>query len=441
MGVKRRNAPIRPSGTFPRERGKVSPVTWETNMEIRPILATLHKHKLTAVLLTLQVAFTCAIVCNVAFLIINRVQRITVPSGIAEDALSVIRSTGIGKDENPQVRHATDLAALRAIPGVTSAVAVSYSLPLNQNEYSTGTCPDRQALERAMQIMSTDGTGCLNASVYDGTPGLIATLGLRLVAGRDFHQDEYVATGKPAVAIVSRALARHLYPGKPALGQTLYAGQSTMRVIGIVDTLLRPRLREPAVDYDSMIWPQLPRDQMVVYVLRSAPRDRERVLAAAAATLLKIDPDRIINPKNTRTYSQIRSAYFQRDTTMIGLLIASALGLLFVTALGITGLANFWVGQRTRSIGIRRAIGATRGDILRYFQTENFLIVTFGVVLGVLLSIGLNLLLMQHYELPRLPLWYLPVGAGMLWLLGQLAVLAPALRASRVPPVVATRSV
>ncbi|HEX7370442.1 MAG TPA: FtsX-like permease family protein, partial [Rhodanobacteraceae bacterium] len=139
--------------------------------------------------------------------------------------------------------------------------------------------------------------------------------------------------------------------------------------------------------------------------------------------------------------TQIRAKYFQRDTTMIGLLIASALGLLFVTALGIAGLANFWVGQRTRSIGIRRAIGATRGDILRYFQTENFLIVTFGIVLGVILAIGLNLLLMTHYELPRLSLWYLAIGAVVLWLLGQLAVLAPALRASNVPPVVATRSV
>jgi len=142
-----------------------------------------------------------------------------------------------------------------------------------------------------------------------------------------------------------------------------------------------------------------------------------------------------------RTFSQIRAKFFQRDTTMVSLLLASAIGLLFVTALGITGLANFWVQQRTRTIGIRRAIGATRGDILRYFQTENFLIVGFGVLLGVLLAIGLNLLLMKHYELPRLPLWYLPVGAAALWLLGQLAVLAPALRASRVQPVVATRSV
>ncbi|WP_340649218.1 ABC transporter permease, partial [Pseudoxanthomonas winnipegensis] len=99
----------------------------------------------------------------------------------------------------------------------------------------------------------------------------------------------------------------------------------------------------------------------------------------------------------------------------------------------------FWVGQRTRQIGIRRAVGATRRDILRHFQAENFLIVGAGVVLGMLLAYGLNQLLMRQYELDRLPLFYLPIGAALLWALGQLAVLGPALRATRVPPAIATR--
>jgi putative ABC transport system permease protein len=293
-----------------------------------------------------------------------------------------------------------------------------------------------------MQVMSIHGTDCIEPSMYNGSPGLIATLGLNLVAGRDFLPDEYVLGQKtPPVAIISRALAQHLFPEQSALGKELYVGHRIIRVVGIVGTLLRPNLHGPGANYDSMIWPQKPDSPGSDYVMRSAPQDRERILRAAKAALLKVNPSRIVNPKYIQTYTQIRAQYFQRDTTMIGLLLASALGLLFVTALGITGLANFWVGQRTRSIGIRRAVGATRGDILRYFQTENFLIVTFGVVLGALLAIGLNLLLMKHYELPRLPLWYLPVGAAVLWLLGQLSVLAPALRASNVPPVVATRSV
>jgi putative ABC transport system permease protein len=411
-------------------------------MEIRPILSTLRRHKLTAVLLTLQVAFTCAIVCNVAFMIIHRVQRVSIPTGIAENRLSLIRVEGTRQGENPQAQQQVDLAALRAIPGVESVVATDGSLPLSQNSSFYGVCPTKKAIEQAMQTQSL-GAACVQPGVYVGSPGLIGTLGLDLVGGRDFHADEFVQDDDPPVAIISQALARRLYPGQDPLGKQLYTGaKNPIRVIGIVKTLLAARLRMPGTDYYTMIYPQLPGSRMsavVYYLLRSAPQDRERVLEAGRSTLLKVDPSRIVG--EGKTYSKIRAQYFQRDTTMIGLLVASALGLLFVTALGITGLANFWVGQRSRSIGIRRAVGAMRADILRYFQTENFLIVTAGVVLGVLLAVGLNLLLMKHYELPRLPLWYLPVGAVVLWLLGQLSVLAPALRASNVPPVVATRSV
>jgi putative ABC transport system permease protein len=90
---------------------------------------------------------------------------------------------------------------------------------------------------------------------------------------------------------------------------------------------------------------------------------------------------------------------------------------------------------------VRRALGATRGNILHYFQTENFVLATIGIALGMVLAYGINIFLMLHYELPRLPFYYLPVGAVTLWLIGQLAVLGPALRAAAVPPVVATRSV
>jgi putative ABC transport system permease protein len=409
-------------------------------MDIRPILATLRKHKLTAILLTLQVAFTCAIVCNVAFMIVHRGQRVSMPTGIAESRLSVIQVAGIRQGTNPQAQHAKDLAALRAIPGVESVVATNGSLPLSQSSSFYGVCPTQKALDQAMQAQSL-GAACVQPGVYGGSPGVVATLGLDLIAGRDFRSDEFVKDDQPSVAIISEALAQRLYPGENPLGKEMYTGgKNPIRVIGVVKTLLAARLRMPGTDYYTMVYPQLPSGTYTYYVMRSAPRDRERVLKAAHAALLKVDPNRLVENKG-ETYTRIRAQYFQRDTTMIGLLIASALGLLFVTALGITGLANFWVGQRTRSIGIRRAIGATRADILRYFQTENFLIVTGGVVLGVLLAIGLNLLLMKHYELPRLPLWYLPVGAAVLWLLGQLAVLAPALRASNVPPVVATRSV
>ncbi len=99
------------------------------------------------------------------------------------------------------------------------------------------------------------------------------------------------------------------------------------------------------------------------------------------------------------------------------------------------------MAQRRRQIGVRRALGATRGHILRYFQTENFLLATIGIVIGMALAYGINVFLMSKYELPRLPGFYLPIGAVALWLIGQAAVLGPAMRAAAVPPVVATRSV
>jgi putative ABC transport system permease protein len=125
---------------------------------------------------------------------------------------------------------------------------------------------------------------------------------------------------------------------------------------------------------------------------------------------------------------------------MVGLLLATGFGLLLVTAAGMAGLTSFWVQQRTRSIGIRRALGATRVDILRYTHVENFLIVTVGILLGCVLAYGLNLQLMKYYALQTLPSSYLLIGAVALWLMGQLAVLAPSLRAGAVPPAVATRS-
>ena len=115
--------------------------------------------------------------------------------------------------------------------------------------------------------------------------------------------------------------------------------------------------------------------------------------------------------------------------------------LLAVTGAGIVGLTSFWVGQRHKQIGVRRALGARKLDILRYFQTENLMIAGGGAFVGIALAIGLNLWLMSRFEMDRIPVLYVLFGVGVVLLLGQLAVFAPARRAANVPPVVATRSV
>jgi putative ABC transport system permease protein len=114
--------------------------------------------------------------------------------------------------------------------------------------------------------------------------------------------------------------------------------------------------------------------------------------------------------------------------------------LLLITASGIVGMASLWVTQRRKQIGVRRALGARRAHILRYFVTENLLITSSGVVAGVLLAIGLNQLLVTRLEMARLPLGYLGVGAALFWALGIAAVYGPAWRAASISPALATRT-
>lgn len=403
-------------------------------LKLPPLLASLTRHKLTALLLALQVGLTCAIVCNVAFMIVHRVAQLRLPSGVAEDELVMIDNTDLQAQAQALTRHNADIAALREIPGVQAAVAVD-SLPFSHSDWRNGISLVPDAPARAV------------ASAYNGTPGELAALGVHLVEGRDFLPSEYIPVGsgqdwngldRISVAIVTRALADKLFPGQDPLGKVIYPSEKPVRIIGVVDHLLQPRLSDDGENEYATLLPMLPDSNDITYVLRTAPQDRERVLKQAADTLNRLDSDRIL--RDPQTFAQLRSDYFRHSRTMIGLLIAAATCLLFVTALGIAGLASFWVQQRRRSIGIRRAVGATRHDILRYFQTENFLIVTAGVLPGCLLAYALNLLLMVHYELPRLPVPYLLAGAIASWLLGQLAVIGPALRAAAVQPVVAVRN-
>lgn len=140
------------------------------------------------------------------------------------------------------------------------------------------------------------------------------------------------------------------------------------------------------------------------------------------------------------TLAQARERGYATDRSVSLLMSVLSALLLLATAGGIVGLSSFWVSQRRRQIGIRRSLGASAGDILRYFHAENFLIVSGGIVLGTVLAVLANLGLMQRYELPRIPLYAPMLGALVLWLLGQLAVWGPARSAARVPPVVATRA-
>ena len=409
-------------------------------MDIRPILSTLLRHKTAAALIVLEIALSCAIICNALFLIGNRIERMQRISGLAEQEVVRVVVNGIAENKDAPAITRADLAALRGIPGVKFA-ATSNQLPFGDSSWNS-----------SVSLVQDQNSPNLNAASYLGSGDLLDAMGLKLVAGRRFQPDESVSwesvqnpgsSTKIPGTIITRKVADKLYPGQDPIGKTIYSwGDAPIRVVGVVEHLLRPNDNGgPAENEFSTIFPvDLPYG-IGSYVLRvEDPSRRDEIIKAAIKVLEANGPTRIISTDDSKTFETMRDEYYRQDRAMAWLLGVVIVALLVVTALGIVGLASFWVQQRTKQIGVRRALGATRGQILRYFQTENFLLATIGIVLGMLLAYAINQLLMGKYELPRLPLFYLPVGAVLLWLLGQVAVYGPARKAASVPPAVATRS-
>jgi putative ABC transport system permease protein len=409
-------------------------------MELRPILSTLRRHKTAAALIVLEIALSCAIICNALFLISGRLENMQRVSGIDEAHLLRVQIGGIGTDENAMALTQTDLASLRAIPGVRNAAVT------NQVAFNNGSWNSSVNLTKEQTHQN------LNTTMYMGDESLLDTMGLKLVAGRNYNADEVVSWEdmdkpnskvQPHVMLITRSMADKLWPGENAVGKQLYVwGDDPIRVVGVIEHLIRPNQQggPAAFEYASLFPVKIPYTLGGNYLLRiDDPARSQQLLDQAEKVLAKNASNRIILEKQTT--SQMRSDYFLNDRAMAWMLVAVCVALLVVTALGIVGLASFWVQQRTRQIGVRRALGATKGQILRYFQTENFLLATVGIMLGMLLAYAINQMLMGKYELPRLPAMYLPVGAIVLWLLGQVSVFGPARRAAAVPPAVATRSV
>ncbi len=408
---------------------------------MHPIIAALKHHKTAVVLVALEIALTCAIVSNAISIIGNRLDVMHIDSGVAASELIWVSSSGLDTDAgqaSQSSRAAADMAALRAMPGVAHVVMTN-SLPLTNRSWSSG----------VSRAPGSDKSTLSNVAFYAATQGVVRTLGITLAQGRDFLPQEYTDYSfsdpkkgvPPPAVIVTRTLAQALWPDQDPLGQPIFLGDRgkyVTHVVGVTDHLLNPSIDKYRGTELNLIFP-VTAVAGGMYVLRVIPSARDATLRNLPKVLDGVDDQRIIT--DTHVLSDTVNDYFHDDRALIWLLLVVIGCLLAVTALGVVGLSSFWVQQRTRQIGIRRAIGATRRDIMLYFQAENLLIVSVGIVAGSLCAVLLNLWLMHQYELPRLPLYYLSIGALALWVLGQLAVLGPALRAAAVPPVVATRSV
>jgi putative ABC transport system permease protein len=406
-----------------------------------PILSALWRNKTGPLLVATQVALSLAILANALHIVQIRQAVAARPSGVAneEQVFTLeVRRLSLGNQQDELALQQRETATLRAVAGVTSVAATTQS-PLTRSGTYGGLTTDRK------QLVSQ-----ANTTNYLVGDSIVQTWGLKLVAGRDFNPGDYVdidmntSEAYPRAVLVTQALARKLFPGLDnVVGKTIYNGTGASaraaQIVGVVERLQTPAAQiSERGEFSTIIPVHLTGMPGNDYTLRAEPGQRDRVMKEAEAALRAASPTPII--VRTKSLEEYRNDRYRADHAMAWMLVTVSVLLLLITASGIVGMASLWVTQRRKQIGVRRALGARRMDILRYFLAENFMITSGGVAAGVLLALGLNQLLVSQFEMARLPPGYLVTGAAMFWVLGVLAVYGPAWRAAGISPAIATRS-
>ena len=410
-------------------------------MELGPIFRSLVHNKARFWLIALEVAMTLAIVANCVNWMLDLRAEYRRDTGIQEENVLLVTTQPwameFKEEEFVDAQREQDLDRLTAFPGVLGAAAM-HQIPLSGGGSNTGRKPIGSEMDT------------LPAPYFVVTEDVLNALGAELIEGRSFVQSDFderraneeleVDDSQHYNIVVSKAFADAMYPDGDALGKQIESNGSE-RVNTIVGVVKELHNSWPSWDKrdQAMLIPGRPGDdRRMRYVVRMEPEAITSAYTEIEEMILAINPGRIVS---VRTIAEVKNETFASQNAMVSMLTGVIFFLVLVTSLGIVGLTASSVTQRTRQIGTRRALGATKVDIVRYFLVENWLITGFGLVFGIGMTYGLNYLLVQFAEIPKMDPVLLAGGVLLLWLTGVMAALAPALKATSVAPEVATRTI
>ncbi|MGO2129855.1 MAG: ABC transporter permease [Pseudoalteromonas prydzensis] len=401
-------------------------------LEIKPIFHALCRSKVGAVLLLIQIAITTAIVSNAAFIIQDRIAFLNQETGYPEQDLFKFNVMTFGKDIDASQQFELDEAMLRALPGVVNA-AQSSSIPLSGSG-SASSFNLKPAPQESKSIRSS--------YIFIDEHGL-DTYGVKLIAGRNFSEDEVTITNLPTerttnVTVVTQALLDELFPEGDGLGKTIYFGDLPLTIIGVADHMKSSWLKDSHPNNVALI-PYIQGKTYAQFAVRTKPGQRAAVMKQIETAMLNNYSKRVIN--NIKGLDQLKDEYVAADKLMMRMLIVLITILVLVTALGIFGLTLFNISKRTKQIGTRRALGARKSAIINYFLVENAMICCMGLLIGIIAALLLGQLLMQHFSIATLPPSYIAGTAIMVFVMSLLAVFGPARRAANISPSIATRTI
>jgi putative ABC transport system permease protein len=269
------------------------------------------------------------------------------------------------------------------------------------------------------------------------SPGYFKTLQIPLVAGRDF--DDRDRKGGPRVVIINERMAQTLWPGENAVGKRIFIGSNSpdaIEVIGVVKTgKYRALAEDPRAYYYSPLSQRNPGGMILLVRTSGDPRG----LVGAIRTEVQAI-DRRIPLFAIKTMDQHLTWALWAPNMAATLALAFGVVALLLSAVGLYSVMAYIVSQRTREVGIRMALGAKRGDVLRLITSEGMKMAVIGLVIGFAMSLALARVLssvligVSAYDVTTFALVPLLLGAVAFF-----ACLVPARRATKVNPLVALR--
>ena len=400
-------------------------------LELKPILNSLKQHKSATLLTILQIAITFAVVVNAISIINQRLDLMARDSGLAESEMLAFNINPFGEGYDIEHNYKADMAMLRSMPGVIDAV-ITNAVPMSGSGSNTDVAESQRKFDDRQRLAS---------GIFRGDNHFLNTFGIKLLSGRNFTQDEVIYTkefANPNVVLITKSLADKVYTDGSPLGKQIYFWGINATVIGIIETMAGP-WPSSSIFMDNLIHPVMALNNFGRVVVRVEETEMQNLLGEVEKKLLDRNPNRVITA--IRSIKEIKKRSYSSDYAMTQILWIVISLLVLITSLGIVGIVSFNVSQRTKQIGIRRALGATKTDIMGYFITENILITGFGIFIGAVTTVLLNSYLVSDFQLTAVHWSYIPIGAIVMLSTGILSVWAPARKASRVSPSVATQAI
>jgi putative ABC transport system permease protein len=389
---------------------------------------------LRKMLLTVEIATTVVLLIAAGLLLKSFWRLRTTDVGCATDnVLTMGYSLPAEKYDSPEKVNAFNerlLERVRALPGVRAAALGSILPGAGAREDDSFTILEHPPI--------APGKALPDALYRLADPGYFSTLQIPLLSGRFFTSDD--RAGRPMTIIISRQLAQQYFPGEDPLGKHLHIvafGDADYEIVGVVaDTLYQVGQPTQATMYSSVLNGG---NHMGLSLAVRTASDPLAISIPVQKKIAELDPELPVS--DAFTMQQIIARSLGNASLSASLVLAFAVLSLMLASVGLYGVLSYLTTQRTCEIGVRLALGAQRGQVVRLMVGDGLRPAIYGLVLGLAVSAGAVRLIqsMLYGTRPLDPAIFAAVAATLL-LVAALACLVPAWRVSRIDPMQALRT-